>query len=249
MWSERIGFPPLPFFLKQWGNGLGNRSTVTENSDATSCQSPEFARSGQWVAGVDEVGRGALFGPVVAAAVILPEAALEELGAMGLKESKQLSPKRREEFSQQVQRVALNAKIGYASVKEIDRVNIFHASLLAMRRAVLKLDPQPDLCLVDGKFPIPNLPISQEALVGGDRVSLTIAAASIVAKVWRDRLIIRLADKYPHYDLAANKGYGTKRHRLALQQYGASPQHRLSFKPCRCNALQNLSPHYSASPD
>ncbi|MBE9114522.1 ribonuclease HII [Lusitaniella coriacea LEGE 07157] len=212
---------------------MGNRSTVTENSDVTSFQSPELASTEQWIAGVDEVGRGALFGPVVASAVILPGSALEELRAMGLKESKQLSSKRREEFSRHLQTVALDAKIGYASVREIDRVNIFHASLLAMRRAVLKLDPQPDLCLVDGKFLIPDLPIPQKALVGGDRASLVIAAASIVAKVWRDRLIIRLANKYPRYDLAANKGYGTERHRLALQQYGASSQHRLSFKPCQ----------------
>ncbi|MGD2180731.1 ribonuclease HII [Lusitaniella coriacea] len=216
---------------------MGNRSTVTENSDVTSFQSPELASTEQWIAGVDEVGRGALFGPVVAAAVILPGSALEELRAMGLKESKQLSSKRREEFSRHLQTVALDAKIGYASVREIDRVNIFHASLLAMRRAVLKLDPQPDLCLVDGKFPIPDLPIPQKALVGGDRASLVIAAASIVAKVWRDRLIIRLANKYPRYDLAANKGYGTERHRLALQQYGASSQHRLSFKPCQIKSV------------
>ncbi|MDY7013673.1 MAG: ribonuclease HII [Cyanobacteriota bacterium] len=192
-----------------------------------------FAETRKGVAGVDEVGRGALFGPVVAAAVLLPPSAWEKLAIAGVKDSKQLSAKKREVLAQTIKTVAVDARIGLATVAEIDRMNILQASLLAMKRAVLKLEPQPERCLIDGRFALPDLPIPQETLVGGDRNSLAIAAASIVAKVWRDDLIVRLARKYPDYDLAANKGYGTKRHCSALQQHGPSPQHRLSFRPCR----------------
>ncbi|NER23230.1 MAG: ribonuclease HII [Symploca sp. SIO1C2] len=189
--------------------------------------------SEQLIAGVDEVGRGALFGPVVAAAVILPASALPQLALAGVKDSKQLSASRRLKLSQEIQRQAIDWKIGYATREEIDQINILQASLLAMRRAILKLKVKPDLCLVDGKQSLQELPIPQQSMIKGDQRSLEIAAASVVAKVWRDDLVMRLATKYPDYDLAANKGYGTQRHRLALQQYGPSPQHRLSFSPCR----------------
>ncbi|NJO20518.1 MAG: ribonuclease HII, partial [Spirulinaceae cyanobacterium RM2_2_10] len=112
-------------------------------------------------------------------------------------------------------------------------INILQASLLAMQRAVKKLNPPPDRCFVDGRFALPSLTVPQENLVKGDRQSPAIAAASIVAKVWRDDLVVRWAPKFPDYDLAANKGYGTARHRLALQHYGPSRQHRHSFRPCR----------------
>lgn len=204
-----------------------------------------FAEAGKFVAGVDEVGRGALFGPVVAAAVILPLSAWEELAIAGVKDSKQLSAKKRAELSQTIRATAIDTRIGFATAREIDRINIFHASLLAMKRAVLKLEPQPDLCLVDGRFALPDLGVPQKNIVGGDREFLVIAAASIVAKVWRDELTLRFAQKYPDYDLAANKGYGTQRHRLALQQHGPSPQHRLSFRPCRdCCDLARSSRHF-----
>ncbi|NER47390.1 MAG: ribonuclease HII [Symploca sp. SIO1A3] len=189
--------------------------------------------SEQLIAGVDEVGRGALFGPVVAAAVILPASALPQLALAGVKDSKQLSASRRLKLSQEIQRQAIDWKIGYATREEIDQINILQASLLAMRRAILKLKVKPDLCLVDGKQSLQELPIPQQSMIKGDQRSLEIAAASVVAKVWRDDLVMRLATKYPDYDLAANKGYGTQRHRLALQQHGPSPQHRLSFSPCR----------------
>jgi len=203
-------------------------------SPAFNCsQLPEFARPETAIAGVDEVGRGALFGPVVAAAVILPKSQWPALAIAGVRDSKQLTAKRREELAQQIATLAIDVQIGYASAREIDRINILQASLLAMKRAVLKLQPSPELCLVDGKFPLPHLAIAQQNVVGGDRASLVIAAASIIAKVWRDRLLVRLSRKYSAYDLAANKGYGTQRHRLALQQYGPSPQHRLSFRPCQ----------------
>jgi ribonuclease HII len=195
---------------------------------------PELAYCDRLVAGIDEVGRGCLFGPVVAGAVILPISSLSDLAAAGVKDSKQLSPGKRQKLAEEIKAVSLDWAIGYASTKEIDLLNIFHASLLAMKRAVLKLKKvQPDICLVDGKWIIPELTIPQQALIKGDRRSLAIASASILAKVWRDDLIDRLAVKYPMYDLKSNKGYGTTKHLSALQQYGASPLHRLSFSPCR----------------
>jgi len=185
------------------------------------------------VAGVDEVGRGALFGPVVAAAVILPTSALLSLATANIRDSKQLSSYRRSELAKQIQTIALDWNIGIASVHEIDRLNILQASLLAMKRAVLKLKMQPSLCLVDGNQQMKNLTLPQQTLVRGDEKSLAIASASIIAKVWRDTLLVRLAPKYPVYDLAGNKGYGTQFHLQALQQYGPTRWHRKSFRPCQ----------------
>jgi ribonuclease HII len=194
-----------------------------------------------FVAGVDEVGRGALFGPVVAAAVILPEAALPALAIAGITDSKLLSPQQRQRLAVEIRMVATSCCIGYASVYEIDRLNILQASLLAMRRAVWQLSPRPELCLIDGNQTIPGLEIAQQTIVQGDRKSLSIAAASIIAKVWRDQLITRLAVRYPQYHLEANKGYGTPPHRQALQEFGPSRQHRRSFSPCRLNQEQSLT--------
>lgn len=185
------------------------------------------------VAGIDEVGRGALFGPVVAAAVVMPAETIPQLAKLGVKDSKELSPKQRSELVPQIQELALAHQVGWATVEEIDQLNILQASLLAMQRAVSGLTVAPSLCLVDGRQAIPNLAIPQQTIVRGDRQSPLIAAASIVAKVWRDALITCLASEYPQYDLANNLGYGTQRHRAALQQYGNSPLHRLSFRPCR----------------
>ncbi len=199
----------------------------------------EFLAPQTLVAGVDEVGRGSLFGPVVAAAVIVPASAMPQLIEIGVKDSKQLSAKRRLELVEQIKKLAPAYQISYASVREIARLNILHASLLAMRRAVVKLNVQPAICLVDGKQKIPSLSILQKNLIKGDERSPVIAAASILAKVWRDELIVRLAQKYPEYDLAANKGYGTLKHRLALQQYGPSSLHRTSFRPCQIQVSQD----------
>jgi ribonuclease HII len=185
-----------------------------------------------FVAGVDEVGRGCLFGPVVAAAVILPAGVEPELAAAGVRDSKLLTGSQRRRLAQLIREVAIDCQIGVASVREIDRLNILQASLLAMKRAVQKLSVQPELCLIDGNQRLTDLPVPQETMVRGDSRSVAIASASIVAKVWRDDLIVRLAAKYPEYDLTNNKGYGTQKHRLALQKYGCSPQHRLSFSPC-----------------
>ncbi|MGH2414014.1 MAG: ribonuclease HII [Microcystaceae cyanobacterium] len=193
----------------------------------------EFTHREVLIAGVDEVGRGCLFGPVVAASVVFAIAQLPQLIEMGVKDSKQLSAKRRLNLVEDIQKLALAWQVSYATAQEIDRINILQASLLAMRRSVIKLKVQPTVCLVDGKQAIPELSIAQKNMIKGDRRSPVIAAASIVAKVWRDELIVRLAQKYPEYDLIANKGYGTLKHRLALQKYGPSPQHRLSFRPCQ----------------
>nr|WP_290226570.1 ribonuclease HII [Trichocoleus desertorum] len=200
-------------------------------------EAPDFCYTQQLVAGVDEVGRGALFGPVVAAAVILSPETLLTLIDIGVTDSKQLSSGQRQHLVGQIRAVAVDCQIGIASVAEIDQLNILQASLLAMQRAILKLQVQPDLCLIDGNQKIPTLLLPQQTLVKGDQHSVAIAAASIVAKVWRDRFIARLAAHYPAYDLLANKGYGTTRHRQALQRLGPSPLHRRSFSPCRVNQL------------
>lgn len=182
------------------------------------------------IVGLDEVGRGALFGPVVAAAVMLTPDAEAALRHLGVKDSKQLTPRRRTSLVLPIRQHAMGAAIALASVREIDRLNILQASLLAMGRAFRRLDTFPCLCLVDGNHPVPNLSVPQKTIVGGDQKEVSIAAASILAKVWRDALMVRLERRYPGYDLAANKGYGTVRHRSAIDRLGLSPQHRKSFR-------------------
>ena len=178
------------------------------------------------IAGTDEAGRGPLAGPVVAAAVILdPMSPIQ-----GLADSKKLSEKSREQLFSIIQEKALSFGIAQASVEEIDEINILQASLLAMRRAVLALEPQPDHVLVDGNQ-LPDLPMSADAVIQGDQHVAEIQAASILAKVTRDRLMQRLDAEHPGYGLAKNKGYPTKAHREALQALGATPIHRKSFGP------------------
>ncbi|MBE9219030.1 ribonuclease HII [Dolichospermum flos-aquae] len=203
----------------------GNNSSWLEFSSYSDIQGA--------VLGVDEVGRGALFGPVVAAAVILPVEALSILMVENINDSKKLSSSRRTKLAEKITTLALDWRIGYATTAEIDELNILQATLLAMRRAIVKLRVKPALCLIDGNQLVKNLPIPQVSIVKGDERSLNIAAASIMAKVWRDDLLQRLALKYPLYDLERNKGYGSQRHLLALQQYGPSPLHRQSFRPCQ----------------
>ena len=194
--------------------------------------SHEFTCTEQLIAGVDEVGRGALFGVVVAAAAILPKQLLGECQQWGIKDSKKLSAHRRELLVPQIHQAAIAYQIGIASVAEIDELNILQASLLAMRRAVLGLAITPELCLVDGNKSISGLDIPQQTIVKGEDKSVAIAAASILAKVWRDRLMVEHSLTYPHYDLAQNKGYGTARHLMAIAHYGITPEHRQSFSPC-----------------
>ena len=185
------------------------------------------------IAGVDEVGRGALFGPVVAGAVILSDAQAEKLAQLGVADSKKVSPRLRESLFDDIQHSSIACAVGLASVAEIDRLNILQASLLAMKRSIDRLSCVPNLCLIDGNQTIPHLTIPQKTIIKGDESSLVIAAASILAKVWRDRLITRMAERFPQYDLASNKGYGTTKHRDAIRKWGASRYHRLSFKPCQ----------------
>lgn len=176
------------------------------------------------VAGVDEAGRGPLAGPVVAAAVLLPP----RYRLLGLDDSKRLTPQARESLFSALIRDCLSHGVGVAGVEEIDRVNIAQAAWAAMRRAVAGLIPRPDLLLVDG-YPIPALSLAQQAIVGGDRLSLAIAAASVVAKVTRDRLMVELDAAHPGYGFARHKGYATAEHLRAIAERGPCPSHRRSF--------------------
>jgi ribonuclease HII len=175
-------------------------------------------------AGVDEVGRGPLAGPVIAAAVILnPVKKID-----GLTDSKLLTPKKREALSELIKSHALAWSIGRAEVGEIDTINIFHASLLAMKRAIDGLSLNPDIVLVDGKH-CPKINFPSKAIVKGDLLVPAISAASIIAKVFRDAEMADYDDKFPGYDFARHKGYCTLRHRLLLKQQGISPIHRRTF--------------------
>jgi ribonuclease HII len=193
----------------------------------------EFTCTENLIAGVDEVGRGALFGVVVAGAVILPKSAISECQNWGIKDSKKLSARRREQLVPRIEQVAISYQIGVATVAEIDRLNILQAALIAMKRSIAGLNILPELCLVDGNQLIPNLEIPQQTLVKGEDRAISIAAASILAKVWRDRLMTELDIIYPMYDLANNKGYGTAKHLMAIDKYGISPEHRRSFSPVK----------------
>jgi len=178
------------------------------------------------IAGVDEVGRGPLAGPVTAAAVILDPVAIPK----GLNDSKKLSAKRRQALDV-VLREQAQVSIAHASVAEIDEINILRASHLAMERAVAALDPPPDYLLIDGNLIPRDLHLSALAVVKGDGRSVSIAAASIVAKICRDRIMVDLAQQHPGYGWETNAGYPSKSHRLALQNLGVTPHHRRSFKP------------------
>jgi len=178
------------------------------------------------VAGVDEAGRGPLAGPVVAAAVILDD--LKPIP--GLADSKTLSARQRERLSEAIHARALCFSVAQASVEEIDQLNILQATLLAMRRAVMGLRLKPNKVLVDGNR-LPTLEIMAEAVVQGDRKVPAISAASILAKVARDRWCLEIDAEYPAYGFAAHKGYGTAQHLEALQRHGATPWHRRSFSP------------------
>lgn len=180
------------------------------------------------VAGVDEAGRGPLAGPVVAAAVILDD----RLPIHGLADSKKLSAKRREALFDEIRAKALCCSIAQASVEEIDTLNILQATLLAMRRAVLGLRLPPKLVLVDGNR-LPVLDIRSEAIVKGDEKVPCISAASILAKVTRDRWCKQYHVEFPQYGFDQHKGYGTAEHLAALRQHGACPQHRKTFRPVR----------------
>lgn len=177
------------------------------------------------VAGVDEVGRGPLAGPVVAAAVILPR----DFDPSGIGDSKAMKEAEREIQSERIQKFAVAVGLGRAEHYEIDEINILQASLLAMRRAVENLGQRADYLIVDGRFKVP-MDLPQLPLIHGDALCVSVAAASIVAKVARDRLMAKLDEIYPIYGFARHKGYPTKSHYAAIRLHGPCPVHRLSFK-------------------
>lgn len=185
-----------------------------------SCYSDEITV----ICGVDEAGRGPLAGPVCAAAVILPR----DTVIPGLTDSKKLTDKKRRELFPIIQEMAISYGIGFASEKEIDEINILQATFLAMERAMAQLNQKPDLALIDGNrqrdFGVPA-----KTVVKGDSLSANIAAASVLAKVTRDDIMIAMAEEYPQYGFEIHKGYGTKAHYDALREHGASPVHRMSF--------------------
>ena len=185
-----------------------------------------LAQGYQRIAGVDEVGRGPLAGPVVACAVILKPVDIPE----GLQDSKKLTAKRRIAL-EAVLRDRAEFAVAEASVAEIDEHNILRASHLAMERAVAALDPPPDFLLIDGNMIPRGLTIPAQAVVKGDAHSVSIAAASIIAKNWRDQLMVDLAQQHPGYGWETNAGYPSKQHKEALQNLGVTPHHRRSFKP------------------
>lgn len=187
------------------------------------------------ICGIDEAGRGPWAGPVVAAAVVLDRDNVPP----GLNDSKKLTPRRRATLFDAI-RAAAAVGVGIASVGEIDTLNILRANDLAMLRAFQALDPAPDAALIDGNRVPPGWPCRAQALVGGDGRSLSVAAASIIAKVTRDRIMAELAQAHPGYGWERNQGYGTPQHRTALNRLGVTPHHRRSFRPIH-NILRDVA--------
>jgi len=191
---------------------------------STRFEDQAFASGHETVAGIDEVGRGALCGPVVAAAVVLGRG----FPAEGLDDSKRLTARQREALAARIRERASACAVGIVGHAMIDRINILRATLLAMKKALAALPLTPDLLLVDA-LRLPDVEVEQLAIVKGDAQSASIAAASILAKVTRDALMLELDRKHPGYDLARNMGYGSEEHRLAIRRLGPSPIHRRSF--------------------
>lgn len=183
--------------------------------------------SGPLICGVDEAGRGPLAGPVVAAAVILAG----DLDREGIKDSKRLSPSEREKIRIRIEKSSSKWAVGVVGPEIVDEINILQATFLAMREAVGKLRIIPDMVLVDGRFEIPALEYRQKAIIKGDSKEVSIAAASILAKTHRDRLMIGMAEKFPGYGFSRHKGYPTREHIANLEKLGPCPIHRRSFRP------------------
>jgi len=177
------------------------------------------------IAGVDEAGRGPLAGPVVSGAVILPE----DFNAPGINDSKKLTPRKRDKLYDQIREGAIAVGVGIVDNLQIDAINILQAALLSMAQAADGLSPAPDFLLIDGTFTTPAK-IEQKAIPRGDALSISIAAASIIAKVTRDRIMADHHDRYPDYGFDRHKGYPTKAHKEAIARHGVSPIHRLTFK-------------------
>jgi len=198
----------------------------TKSADKLSYERELWGKGYKLVAGVDEVGRGPLAGPVVAACVVFPV----DIDLRGIDDSKKLTPKKREELYKKIKENALDFGIGIVREKEIDKLNIFRASLKAMHKAVSSLKNTPHFLLIDGNQKIPELYIPQLPVIKGDSLSLSCAAASIMAKVERDKLMRRFHRKYPQFSFDQNKGYSSKKHLEALKELGPCKIHRRSFK-------------------
>ncbi len=200
-------------------------------------------RGYRWVAGLDEAGRGPLAGPVVAAAVMLPR----QCRLPGLNDSKRLSESDRERLYQEVLKKASGVGVGMASAQEIDCMNILEATRLAMGRALTALAPPPDLLLIDA-LTLPSVRLPQRPIVKGDSLSASIAAASIIAKVYRDRLMTDSHRTYPQYNFKAHKGYPTTEHLHLLKRYGPCPIHRRTFRPVvECSGVRSAD-HFKLKP-
>lgn len=218
--DERAGVASLVEKAKKQLNAYEKELARTEKMKTFE---KEYA-SYSYICGIDEVGRGPLAGPVVAGAVILPK----DCDILYLNDSKQLSEKKREELYDVIMEKAVSTGLGFVSPERIDQINILQATYEAMREAIAKLSPQPDLLLNDA-VTIPKVAIRQVPIIKGDAKSISIAAASIIAKVTRDRLMVQYDSVFPEYGFASNKGYGAAVHIEALKKYGPTPIHRRSF--------------------
>ena len=225
---------PKRFRLKPDGTPLSKAAAKLRLLKSLKCtqrfEKLAWNNGAKLVAGVDEVGRGCLFGPVVAAAVILKP----EYRIRGLKDSKLLPVEKREVLAERIREHSIGISIAVVDVETIDSINIYHASRLAMLQAVQGLQPVPDHLLVDAMvvdFPSPTERVAQTKIIHGDAKSISIAAASIIAKVHRDALMREIAPQYPQYDLASNKGYSAPNHIAALREFGPTPLHRRTFAP------------------
>lgn len=223
--DERKGVQQL---LKKWHRRKEEEKKVHEKYVQMTMYEQKYRNLGyQHIAGIDEVGRGPLAGPVVTAAVILPS----DFYLPGLNDSKKLSEQKREEYFEIIQSRATAIGVGMIHVDEIDRINIYEATKKAMIAAIFHLNVQPDFLLIDAVRL--DTPYPFEAIIKGDGKSISIAAASIIAKVTRDRLMSDIGKKYPEYGFAKNMGYGTKEHLAAIQKFGITPYHRKSFSPIK----------------
>jgi ribonuclease HII len=222
------------------GNSMAKGTRLAPEQGFAPIEGENYARGFHSIAGIDEVGRGPLAGPVVAAAVILPR----DFDVEGIKDSKLLTPSQRERLAPIIKAKSISWSVGVVDVHEIDRFNILKATLMAMARACRALAPAPDHLLIDGRETIPasllklprlsyQAPLRQTALIKGDRICLSIAAASILAKVARDQIMVELDSSYPQYGFALHKGYGSAAHLAALRRYGPSPVHRRTFAQVR----------------
>jgi ribonuclease HII len=227
-----------PFGYK--GNTMVKETRLELDQGFAPIEGENYARGFHFIAGIDEVGRGPLAGPVVAAAVVLPRDFNED----GIKDSKLLTVQQRERLAPVIKAKAISWGLGIVNVQEIDRFNILKATLMAMAKACRALALAPDHLLIDGNQTIPAVllrqprasyqpPLRQTALIKGDRICVSIAAASIIAKVARDQIMIELDASYPQYGFAVHKGYGSAAHLAALRRHGPSPVHRRSFARVR----------------